>query len=189
MPKLKKLNLKDFTKGRVAVFIDAANILYSQKTLGWKIDYQKLKKWVAFQVKLVGLYYYTGKVGKLEKQIKFIHRLENLGYKVIAKEVKFIKINTTKTFPKANLDVELALDAFRLAKEYDTLLLFSGDSDFAYLLDLLKKLNKRTIVISTRGHISKELLERAKYIDLRKLKPFIRFEQKNQELPEGTPEV
>jgi len=89
--------------------------------------------------------------------------------------VKFIKIDGGKLLPKGNLDVELALDAFRLADDYDTLLLFSGDSDFGYLLDLLKHKGKKVLVVSTRGHISKELLERAKYIDLRKLKEEIIF--------------
>jgi len=31
-----------FTKGKTAVFIDAANIYFSQKTLGWRIDFKKL---------------------------------------------------------------------------------------------------------------------------------------------------
>jgi len=31
-----------FVKGKTAVFIDAANIFYSQKTLKWRIDYGKL---------------------------------------------------------------------------------------------------------------------------------------------------
>jgi len=38
--------LKKYTKGKVAVFIDAANILYSQQTLGWRIDYQKLRDYL-----------------------------------------------------------------------------------------------------------------------------------------------
>jgi uncharacterized LabA/DUF88 family protein len=46
----------------------------------------------------------------------------------------------------------------------------SGDSDFSIPIDKIKKKGKRIIVISTRGHISRELLERAKFVDLRKLK-------------------
>lgn len=167
--------ISKYTKGKVAVFIDAANILYSQQTLGWRIDYQKLRDYLKSQTKILGIFYYTGKVGALEKQIKFIKKLERLGFSVISKEVKFIKIDGGRLLPKGNLDVELALDAFRLADDYDTLLLFSGDSDFGYLLDLLKQKGKRVLVVSTRGHISKELLERAKYIDLRKLKKEIIF--------------
>jgi len=64
--------LKKYTKGKVAVFIDAANILYSQQTLGWRIDYQKLRDYLQSQAKILGIFYYTGKVGALEKQIKLI---------------------------------------------------------------------------------------------------------------------
>ena len=176
--KANQVNLKPMIQGKAGVFIDAANILYSQQTLGWRIDYQKLKKYLEKQTRLFGLFYYTGKVGSLQKQVKFIKRLGKLGYKVVAKEVKFIRISREKSLPKGNLDVELALDAYRLSSRYKTLLLFSGDSDFAYLLDLLKKRGKRVIVFSTRGHISRELLERAKYIDLRKLKNVIEFKLK-----------
>ena len=175
-----------FVKGRAYVFIDAANILYSQQTLGWRIDYKRLYEYCADETKLVGVRYYTGKVGTLEKQLKFIRKLETLRYTVVAKEVKFIKIDGGKLLPKGNLDVELALDAMRLASKYDSLVLFSGDSDFAYLIDLLKESGKQVIVLSTRGHVSKELLDRAKYVDLRKLKDRISLESlKNQEPPES----
>ena len=167
-----------FLFGRVSVFIDAANILYSQKTLGWRVDYTKLVHYLRDQAEIVALRYYTGKVGTLEKQFSFMKKLETAGYVVIAKEVKFIKMAGGAVLPKGNLDVELALDAYRLMEEFDTLLLFSGDSDFSYLLDLLRQKGKKVIVASTRGHISKELLTRAKYIDLRKLKEIIIKNQK-----------
>ena len=54
--------------------------------------------------------------------------------------------------------------------KYDTAILLSGDSDFSVPIDRIKKAGKRIIVMSTRGHISKELLERAKFVDFRKLK-------------------
>jgi len=170
-----KINWRQIVSGKAAVFIDASNILYSQKTFGFRVDYGKLKDYFLANMDVFGFYYYTGKVGKLEHQLKFISRLEGLGFKVVAKEVKFIKINENKKIPKGNLDVELALDAFQLADNYQTLILCSGDSDFAYLIDLLKEKGKRVIVVSTRGHIARELLERAKYFDLRKLKGYIEF--------------
>ena len=57
-----------------------------------------------------------------------------------------------------------------LADKYDTAVLMSGDSDFVTPLDKIKQKGKRVIVMSTRGRVAKELLERAKYIDIRKLK-------------------
>ena len=82
--------ISKFVKGKTAVFIDAANILYSQKTLKWRIDYLKLKKYLEKEVDLVSLKYYTGKVGALEKQLSFLDKLQNMGYRVASKEIKLI---------------------------------------------------------------------------------------------------
>ena len=34
--------ISNFVKGKTAVFIDASNIYFSQRTLGWRIDFKKL---------------------------------------------------------------------------------------------------------------------------------------------------
>jgi len=96
--------------------------------------------------------------------------LDISGYIVRTKVVKKIKDGAGGYHWKNNLDVELALEMYVMRGNFDTAVLMSGDSDFADLLDRLKKARKRVMVLSTRGHVSKELLNRAKYIDLRKLK-------------------
>lgn len=167
--------IKQYVKGKVYVFIDAANILYSQQTLRWRVDYQKLKDYLAQECDLKGIYFYTGRVGENHKQNSFIEKLTKLGYKVKAKEIKRIKISRTAYEWKDNLDVELTIDVLANLNNFDTLILMSGDSDFAPLLDTVKSHRKRVLVVSTKGHISKELLERAKYINLKKLKDKIAF--------------
>src|SRR3990167_7845353 len=49
--------------------------------------------------------------------------------------------------PKSNFDVEISVDAIRTIKQYDTFCLFSGDSDFTYLSQFLKRKGKKIIVI------------------------------------------
>ena len=71
---------------------------------------------------------------------------------------------------KSNLDIELAFEMDDTKEKYNTAILFSGDSDFSVPIDRIKKAGKWIIVVSTRGHIARELLERAKFIDLRKLR-------------------
>lgn len=164
-----------YVKGKVYVFIDAANILYSQQTLRWWVDYGKLKKYFESECDLRAIYFYTGRVGENHKQNLFIKKLEYLGYIVKAKEVKRIKISKTSYEWKGNLDVGLTIDILGNIANFDTLILMSGDSDFAPLLDAVKTQNKRVLVMSTKGHISKELLERAKYINIKKLKDQIFF--------------
>lgn len=165
----------EFIKGKTAVFIDASNILYSQKTLGWRMDYLKLKKYIESECKLVHMAFYTGKVGTDEKQEMFLSRLLRNGISVISKDVKFIKGEGGVIITKGNLDVELALDCFMKKNDFDTLVLFSGDSDFAYLIDVLKKNGKRVIVVSTRNHISRELVERAKFVALNKIREYVEY--------------
>ncbi len=162
-------------QGRVAVFIDAANILYSQKTLGWRVDYEKLKAYLESETKLTAIHFYTGKVGADEKQERFLDKLADLGFVVTAKEVKKIRTARDTYAWKGNLDVELALDAFRLKEDFDVCLLFSGDSDFAYLLDLLKQAGKRVFVVSAKHHIARELIERAKYVNLNKFEEHVAY--------------
>ena len=169
--------IKQFIKGRVYVFIDAANILYSQQTLRWRLDYKKLKEYFARECDLMAVYFYTGRVGGDEKQNTFIQKLEKLGYLVRTKEVKIIRIDKNTYEWKGNLDVELAIDVFKNLSNFDTCVLMSGDSDFSSILNEVKESKKRVLVMSTRGHISKELLNIAKYIDLRKLKDELEFKE------------
>ncbi|MBU0458620.1 NYN domain-containing protein [Patescibacteria group bacterium] len=167
--------LREYIFGRTYVFIDAANILYSQQTLGWRVDYTKLKNYLDNECLLGKIFFYTGKVGDNIKQQSFLNKLRRIGYFVNAKEVKRIRMSDNMYILKGNLDVELAIDAVLNMHNYDTILLLSGDSDFAYLLDVLKKNRRRVLVVSERGHVSLELLQRAKYIDLKKLRKYIEF--------------
>jgi len=92
------------------------------------------------------------------------------GFIVRTRVVKKIKSRDGGFEWKNNLDMELAFEMDDTRDKYDTAVLISGDSDFSVVIDRIKKAGKRIIVMSTRGHISKELLERAKYVDLKKLK-------------------
>ncbi len=167
--------LNGYITGRAGVFIDEANLFHSQKTLGWRIDYQKLH-WVLRDLNLAtrNIFVYSSFLRSSQKQKDFIDRLVEYGFVVHSKEVKEIRSALGTISRKGSLDIELAVDAYRFSNTYDTLILFSGDSDFAYLVDLLKETHKKIIVISARKNISYELMHRShKYIDLRKLRSSI----------------
>jgi uncharacterized LabA/DUF88 family protein len=161
---------ENFIFGRLCIFIDEANVYHFQKTLGWKIDYLKLKKYFASLTQISILNFYTSYLEDNIIQSERFQILSDNGFNVIKKNLKFIKNKNGPFIKKGNLDIELALDAYRQKDEYDTFVLFSGDSDFAYLLDLLKTNDKKLLVVSTRKHISKELLTKSDYyLDLKKL--------------------
>lgn len=58
--------------------------------------------------------------------------------------------------PKCNFDVEISIDAVRLADKHDTLALFSGDADFVALARYLKGKGKKVILIKG-GNITSQL--------------------------------
>lgn len=153
------------------MFIDAENLFYSQRTLGWKISYEKLiiyfKKECGDDVKC---FVYSGRDENNTKQSKFFDMLEINGYIVRTKVVKKIRSHDGIYRWKSNLDIELAFEMVDTKDKYDTAILISGDSDFSTPIDRIKQAGKQIIVISTRGHIAKELLIRAKFVDLRKIK-------------------
>lgn len=170
--------IKKFVKGKTAVFIDAANIYFSQKTLGWRIDFRKLRNYFKKETTLFRIAYYSAINPENKKERKFHDFLEIIGYVVKHKEIKFIKDKQDRIHGghhKGNVDVDLTIDAVHFRDNYDTFILLSGDSDFASLIKYLKGFKKRCVVISTKGHISIELLKEAKFVDFKKIKREIVF--------------
>ena len=166
-------------KGRIIVMIDAANLESSVKELHWWVDYVKLRE--LFDNNKLGAIRFYSVHHNTEDQNKFLTFLKRHGYTLITKPLKIIRQRDVEIgdIRKANFDVEIAVDAIEMIETFDTLILFSGDSDFDYLLKFLKKRGKTTIVVSAKHHVAKELIETSdKYIDLKKLRLFI--ERKRQ---------
>jgi len=103
-------------------------------------------------------------------QKKFTDMLDINSYIVRTRVIKKIKKRQGGYKWKNNLDIELAFEMVDTKDKYDTAILISGDSDFDTPITRIKQAGKRIIVMSTRGHVAEELLDLAKYIDLRKLK-------------------
>jgi len=165
--------INKFVKGKTAVFIDSANVYYSEKTMGWRIDFQKLLNYFKKETNLFIIAYYGAINPENEGERKFHDFLEIIGYVVRHKKIKFIKDKTDLNYGgyhKGNIDVDLTIDAVHFRDDYDTFVLLSGDSDFESLIKYLKAFKKRCIVMSTKGHVSIELLRQAKFIDFKKIR-------------------
>lgn len=171
--------IKKHLQGKILVAIDAANLESSVKSLGWWIDYAKLRDLFDHK-KLVGIRNYCVR-HKTENQNKFFTFLKKNGFILVTKPLKIIKTRDIETgdIRKANFDVEMAIDIMEMAEKFDTLVLFSGDSDFDYVLKKLRARGKKVVVISTRYHVSKELVGGSdKYIDLKDLRNLIERRKK-----------
>lgn len=64
---------------------------------------------------------------------------------------------------KCNFDVEISVDAIKMLEHYDAFCIFSGDADFVYLNNFLKKKGKKIIIVKA-GYITTKLRESADLI-------------------------
>jgi len=145
-------------KTKAVVFIDGANIFYTQKDLGWNLSWKKTVTLLKQKWEITEVRYYTGIKQDDTKMQGYIKYLEHLGIKVISKPLKVIRSSTgNAVFYKSNFDVEMAVDMILMMKNYHTAVLFSGDSDFDYLVKTLKSRSKEVWSFSSRKMISWEL--------------------------------
>jgi uncharacterized LabA/DUF88 family protein len=158
---------------RVAIFIDFANI---DRAIGdltnheIRIDFDKLISMVTVGKEVASKsIYLVDNCAKNKAQCLFLGYLTRAGFQVVVKKTKSIKIGDNQTKKKANFDVEIAWDICEsvLCNQCEEVMLFSGDSDFAYILVQLKKMNIKTTVVSLAHSISSELMKMAdEYLSL-----------------------
>ena len=188
--------------GKVFVFVDFGNVrpwakdLWPEENkyrLSVEIDIKKLAEvcnWVSPEKKF---FYYghfkkpeegVGDPLEKEKHTKSIFRIDkarNSGFEVKTKEIKMIPHydDTGKfvgKFPKCNFDVEITMSMLQKINKYDTVMLFSGDSNFGGLLGYLKSKGKKVIVVCTRNRMSSELEVVAdKFIPAETLAQFLKY--------------
>jgi|GEM_PF-102566 len=154
-------------RGRVAIFIDGANLFYAIGELGIRIDYTKLLKFLVGDDTLFRAFYYTGVEATDEKQRGFLLWMRHHGFRVVSKPV----LQRPDGSKKANLDVEIGLDIVGLAGEYDTAILVGGDGDLACALNQVSFQGGRVEVLSLRSMTSEALIDVADcYINLEDVK-------------------
>ena len=136
---------------RVALFIDGANLYATAKSLGFDIDYKRLLGVFRSKGQLVRALYYTALAEDQEySSIRpLIDWLDYNGFTMVTKPTKEFTDGTGRRKIKGNMDIELAVDAMRLAGSLDHVVIFSGDGDFRSLVAALQQMGKRVSVIST----------------------------------------
>ena len=118
--------ISKYLKGRILIIIDAANLESSVKSLGWWIDYIKLKNLFKendlIEIRNYCVHHNT------ENQNNFFTFLKKNNFTLITKPLKIIKLEDVERgdIRKANFDVEIAVDAMEMINKFDTLVLFSG---------------------------------------------------------------
>lgn len=172
---------------KTKVYIDGANIFYTQKKLGWFVDWKRIRGHLQKQWDVLETRYYTGVKPNDEKMASFLRYLDKVDIVPITKPVKVIKISDSDPLKrlynysqiyKSDCDVEITTDILLGRATVDEIILFSGDSDFRYLIKKIKDLGKKVIVFSSRKTISWEVkLEASKYFYLEDIKNEIERKQ------------
>jgi uncharacterized LabA/DUF88 family protein len=140
-----------YPEERIALFIDGANLYATSKSLGFDIDYKRLLSHFRQKGRLVRALYYTALAEDQEySSIRpLIDWLDYNGFTMVTKPMKEFTDVTGRRKVKGNMDIELAVDAMRLAENLDHIVLFSGDGDFKCLVSALQQMGKRVSVVST----------------------------------------
>jgi uncharacterized LabA/DUF88 family protein len=138
---------------------------YSSKNLfGRKVNYAMILKRAIGIRKLVRAIAYVIKADISDEQ-NFYDAIKNIGYEVKSKDLQ-IFFGGNK---KGDWDVGIAMDTIRIAPKVDTIVLVSGDGDFADLVVYLKGLGCRVETMGFPKTTSSRLLEVAdEYVPLDK---------------------
>ncbi|MGH6718337.1 MAG: NYN domain-containing protein [Alphaproteobacteria bacterium] len=174
---------------RVAVFIDGANLYSAARTLGFDIDFKRLRHELAARGRLIRIFYYTALIEDQEYSPvrPLVDWLDYNGYTVVTKPTKEFTDSTGRRRIKGNMDIELAVDMMDMAQSIDHAVLFSGDGDFRSVVEAVQRRGVRVTVVSslrTQPPIVADDLRRQAddFVELADLQPTI------QRLPAAQPE-
>jgi len=106
------------TTNKIALFIDGANFYATAKALSFDIDYKRLMNEFQSRGTLVRAFYYTAIIEDQDYiSIRpLVDWLDYNGFTVVTKAGKeFVDSATGRRKTKGNMDVELAINAMKLA--------------------------------------------------------------------------
>lgn len=136
---------------KLALVVDGPNMWACARGLNFDIDYKALRELFIRKGPLIRAFYFTGMDDRDEfNPIKpLADWLDYNGWRVVSKPLKeFTDHDGRKRF-KGNMDMEIAVAMLDLADTVDHFVLFSGDGDFATLVDALQRRGRRVSVVSS----------------------------------------
>lgn len=138
-------------------YVDGANMFYAQKKVGWSLDWAKIKNVLRSDRSIVEWRYYVAFKDGDEKMQSYLRYLDAIGFVAVTKPLKKINLQHSGFMYKANFDVEMTADILLDKTNIDEVVIFSGDSDFKYLVEKLKDTGKKVTVFAFRKTIAWEL--------------------------------
>ena len=126
-------------------FIDSQNLNLGIRSLGWKIDYKKLRLYLKNKYRVSKAFIFIGQVDGNEE---LYESLKSAGFQLIFKQTINYIIDGKETV-KGNVDAELVLHASAIEfNNYNQAVLITGDGDFACLVEFLIQKDKLKQIIA-----------------------------------------
>jgi len=143
---------------RVAVLADSQNLYHTAQSLySQNIDYAALLEEAVADRTLTRALAYVVKADAPEEE-SFFDALVDIGFETRIKEIKTFQDGSKK----ADWDVGMSLDAVSLAPHVDTVVLCTGDGDFARLCRYLQHEGVRVEVICFGESTAEDLIDAAR---------------------------
>ncbi len=148
---------------RVGVFVDVQNMYYSAKNLFERyVNFANVLKEGVAGRKLIRATAYTIKA-EVGEEKQFFEALRMQGFEVKSKELQIFPGGVKK----GDWDVGVTVDAIKLSRQLDVVILVTGDGDFLPLVEYLQYHGLLVEVIAFKRTASNRLIERADdFIDL-----------------------
>lgn len=175
------------TTRRVLILADGDNTFLAAQSFNRRLDWQKIRDYLADPKEgreLIEMVIYIGLPPARERfeeqrktKEKFIYWAKSNGFLVVQKEGK-AKGDEYET----NIDIVMAMDAIEFALDVrpDIVVLVTGDSDFAYLAQKLRRRGMRVEVASVEQSLGNDLkVAASSIVDL--IGVFDSFEQQNHQ--------
>lgn len=144
-------------------FIDGQNLNLGIKSLGWKLDYIRFRKYLAEKYSITVAYYFIGYVFGNQP---LYSELQKAGYVLVFKPT----IPDGAGNIKGNIDADLVLQVMIDFLNYDQAIIVSSDGDFYSLVKYLYQNKKLRFVMSPYVKtcstlLKKEARERIVFMD------------------------
>ncbi len=164
------------------MLIDWANVFNWLRGGGSEIDPKQLYDYLRTYPNIDRICLFAGEDDH-PKSKEFLEECRKIGYEVISKKVKYIptlvekspfwdalkehvpekKLSKLRNQPvlrrKCDFDVELSKELLLNLEKYHTYILFSGDGDYATVIEEIMKREKRVFIVSAPRALGKEIRE------------------------------
>ncbi|TAK96686.1 NYN domain-containing protein [Patescibacteria group bacterium] len=150
--------MSKFKEQRVGVLVDVSNLYHSARAIyGRKVNFQNVLIDAVAGRKLVRAIAYAIKTTEgLEE--KFFDALEKSGYDLKTKDLQVFAGGQKK----GDWDVGITVDAIKMSKSLDVIVLVSGDGDYVPLVEYLQATTGcRVEVMAFQESTSSKLIEQA----------------------------